>query len=428
MQGGVNVLLYTTIGDIIRKYRERANLSITQLANLSGLSKGAVSKIERGDTKRPEMHTIKAIKNVLDIPYQEIVEHYITVEERVDVLLDLLLEAIQFSDAALASKVAAKFLVSSREDTYSLLERLYDFTTNVENTQFQLLLYNTITKYARDRGIPQYIARGLLQRYLIERDDFSKLSQTYQNGKEIVNYAHFLPVDERILMYYKLGVHAYNLRLFEDCINLCKNVVEEDLTESKLKVDATIAIYNCYYYLGDYESTEYYLNICSRYSLPHVQEEVKLMQAVLTGKKGDLDTAIDQLEHFVESAGDNTILHVANLLLELYLQRDRLAEIEVLLRHEERIKKVPLRTPYKKTEMARFIKQKGDYYLRKGQYDDAINFYLHSALEYGKVNEHEKGYETINHIVSHFIKNDENMNLEVLKKLQKVYNILSKEK
>lgn len=67
MGDSVGVLHYTTIGDMIKRYREREQLTITQLANLSGVHKGVISKIELGDTKRPELRTIKPIANVLGI-------------------------------------------------------------------------------------------------------------------------------------------------------------------------------------------------------------------------------------------------------------------------------------------------------------------------------------------------------------------------
>ncbi|WP_083989774.1 helix-turn-helix domain-containing protein [Brevibacillus sp. WF146] len=44
---------------------------MTQLANLAGIHKAVISKIENGDTKRPEWKTIKAIASILDIPYEQ---------------------------------------------------------------------------------------------------------------------------------------------------------------------------------------------------------------------------------------------------------------------------------------------------------------------------------------------------------------------
>jgi transcriptional regulator with XRE-family HTH domain len=74
MGGSGNVLLYTTIGELIRKYRERANLTITQLANLAGIHKAVISKIENGDTKRPEWKTIKSIQRIKGV-YDEVMTY-----------------------------------------------------------------------------------------------------------------------------------------------------------------------------------------------------------------------------------------------------------------------------------------------------------------------------------------------------------------
>ncbi|WP_338010433.1 helix-turn-helix domain-containing protein [Brevibacillus thermoruber] len=160
MGGSGNVLLYTTIGELIRKYRERANLTITQLANLAGIHKAVISKIENGDTKRPEWKTIKAIASILDIPYEQLLECYMDVEQRPDVLLELISEAIEFSDIPLASKVALKFLESPREDTYTSLERLYTFTGAVTNTEARLLCTTSSLHTRENEGYLHTLQKG----------------------------------------------------------------------------------------------------------------------------------------------------------------------------------------------------------------------------------------------------------------------------
>ncbi len=55
-----------------------------------------------------------------------------------------------------------------------------------------------------------YIAKGLYQKYMIERNDFSKLNETYQSGKNVLDYVNILSDKERILLYYGLSVHAYS--------------------------------------------------------------------------------------------------------------------------------------------------------------------------------------------------------------------------
>ena len=58
------------IGARIRLFRERAGLSVTELANRAGLSKSTVSKIEKGRISSP-ISTLIRIAQVMDVPVAE---------------------------------------------------------------------------------------------------------------------------------------------------------------------------------------------------------------------------------------------------------------------------------------------------------------------------------------------------------------------
>lgn len=395
-------MIYTTIGELVKNYRGQANLTLSQLANITGISKGVLSKIENGDTKRPELKTIKPLAKTLHIPYAEIMEHYLELEQRTEVLRDLLLEAVTMAHGQLAAKAALRYLQSPQEESCTSLERLYELASSVEDRTIKLALFETIIKYATEHGVQQYVARGLLQKYLIERDDFSKLEATYHSGKYVLYYRDFLPALERIVAHYKLGVHAYNLRLFEECINLCQQVIAEDRSESRIKADATLAICNAYYYLEDFRLAEHYLELFGRYPYPHVAETVKVMTGAINGKKGNLDLAIAQLNACLTDSSDNTTIHIVTELFEIYLKKGDLSAIEDLLKLEERITDVKIITPFKKSELALFYKLKGDYYMLTGKYEDGINSYMKSAVEYGKVGSHTKVQECIHLIIDYY--------------------------
>lgn len=421
-----DVLLYTTLGELVQKYRKRANLTISEVARLSGVSKGVISKIENGETKRPELKTIRPIAQALDIPFIQIIEHYIDVDQRPEVLRELLMEAIQLSHLPLVSKVALRFLQSPYEDSHSSLERLHEIAASVHDTTFKLSLYEVMIQYARTRGIQRFLAKALLQKYLIERDDLTRLEETYHSGKYMLHYHDFLSPEERILMYYKLGVHAYNLRVYEECIDFCQQVVLEDQTNSRIKADATLAICNSYYYLGDYQLTEYYLKEYGKYTFPGVEDNVKIVKAVLDGKKGNVKPAIAQLKEFLMTAGDNAILHAVNQLFELYKQTNDLAGMNELLQFEHRLNNIAMVTPYKKAQYAYYYKLKGDFLVRKERFEDAIDCYLTSVLEYAKVSAHDQSYECVEIILSLCSDKLKDNNSHILKKLQNIYNKLRK--
>ncbi|WP_259391962.1 helix-turn-helix domain-containing protein [Paenibacillus thiaminolyticus] len=100
-----------SIGELIQRYRHKRDMTLSQLAELTGLHKGTISKIENGDVKRPEYKTIRPLVETLQIPLETLVELHITVENRADTLLFVLQDVIQHSGTAeLVTKVGRKFL------------------------------------------------------------------------------------------------------------------------------------------------------------------------------------------------------------------------------------------------------------------------------------------------------------------------------
>ncbi|MEC0121747.1 hypothetical protein P4H50_22690 [Paenibacillus apiarius] len=114
-----------------------------------------------------------------------------------------------------------------------MIEKLNQTVVSAQNEPIQLSLYNLIVDYSRSHGIMPYIAKGLYQKYMIERNDFSRLNQTYQSGKYVLDYVNFLSHKERILLYYGLSVHAYSLMYYHDAIELGNYVWKMDKASLK---------------------------------------------------------------------------------------------------------------------------------------------------------------------------------------------------
>ncbi|WP_240470124.1 helix-turn-helix domain-containing protein [Brevibacillus laterosporus] len=162
-------LTFTTLGELIKEKRLSLEMSLSDLGRVTGVSKGVISKIESGETKRPELRTLKPIADVLEITYEEIIDLYVDMQLRDDVLEGFLAEAIEIANISLLTKVAKKFLENPKKDTYTLLEELYNLTASLKNNEVRVSLYNTIIKYARAHGESQYIAKGLSKVYDRER-------------------------------------------------------------------------------------------------------------------------------------------------------------------------------------------------------------------------------------------------------------------
>lgn len=427
MESNLNVLLHTTIGDLIRQHREEANLSLSQLAHQSGVDKAGISRIERGETKRPELRTVQLLADVLGIPYEVYVSHYIDVEQRPDVLHDMLMEAIRLANISLAAKVALRFLESPHKDSYDLIEQLFQTAINTTDPEMKLALLNHIIDFSRNHGIQTYFAKGILHKYLMDRDDFSKLDSTYHTGKNIIQYDNFLSHEEKILLYYKLGVHAYVLRLYKECSELCEHVIRNDNRDSCFKAEAFFALCNSYYYLGDYTRAKYYLEEYSKFSFPNVAENVRFMTGSINGKTGNTDLAVAQLESFLEHSSDFNIIYIVTTLFELYLEKKDYSGIENLLCFEERISQVNIRTPFKRYIYAYFYRLKGDYLMHRQATAVAFECYIKSACEYMELSMHTQAFECLGFITNTAIENGSiELYKDVLQKMNSMYSMLSK--
>ncbi|MBN3522265.1 XRE family transcriptional regulator [Paenibacillus apiarius] len=375
-----------TFGDLIRNYRYEANLSLAQLGELAGLSKGTISKLENGEVKRPDFKTVHALAKVLQIPFDDIIEKYTMMENRSDILLSILHTSVE-SAPSLSVKVAIRFLHSVNKDSEELVEELYRTTEGIQNASIKLLLFTLIGNYARDHGMMHYVAKGLMQQYLIERDDFSKLRSTYQSGKSVLYFAGFLPKEEQALLYYKLGVHAFYLRLFQESMELCAKAVELKPANDRLLANSIGIICDANCELGNYDLANFYLQQYSKFSYQHVKENVQLLTATIYTAKGNTDDAISILQMLLYECQDQSLLHIVNELLDLYLKTENISEAEELLQHEEKITTIPYNTPYRQSELARFFKLKGDYFFLKNDSESSVTYYIKSAIDYVKVND-----------------------------------------
>lgn len=124
--------------------------------------------------------------------------------------------------------------------------------------------------------------------YLIERDDFTRLRAVYESGKHIVQYAQSLTSEDRVTLYYKLGVHALNLCLYQQSIELCLHVLREADANNWYYINALGIIRDSYFYIENYEKSEYYSRLYSQYDYPHIKTYSILMTASLNAKRETL--------------------------------------------------------------------------------------------------------------------------------------------
>ncbi|MFW5437967.1 helix-turn-helix domain-containing protein [Paenibacillus apiarius] len=415
-----------TLGELIHYHRHKKDISLNKLQELVGIDKGSLSRIENGEIKRPDFNIIQSIAAELDIPSDDIVELYIEIGHKSHVIYSFLQKALETpSNESLVAKIAVKYLESSNEDSLDLIEKLHQTVVSAQNEPIQLSLYNLIVDYSRSHGIMPYIAKGLYQKYMIERNDFSRLNQTYQSGKYVLDYVNFLSHKERILLYYGLSVHVYSLMYYHDAIELGNYVVENGQGESQ--ANATHNVCNAYYQLGRYDACHSFLEKYSKYSYSFVTDNVKLMTGFINGKTGNIDLAIAQFKKYLDDPSSYNLIHAVTELLELYLNKnDLLAANQLLLYEDELTESIsqPHTTPYKKSRLAYYYRIKGQLLLRNNQEKDAIDSLLISALKYAKIGRFTEAFDSLSFITQTMMKDSSIINSEMIQKIDVVFKTI----
>ncbi|NEZ45406.1 helix-turn-helix domain-containing protein [Paenibacillus alvei] len=414
-----STLIQKTIGELILDTRRASNMSITQLSDLSGVNRGAISRLENNDVKRPEFAAIYALSVALQIPFDTIVHYYVDTEKRSDVLLHILSVSIQQnSDIDLIRKVATKYLEAPNEDSFDLTEKLYQHIDSIEDTSVKLSIYNLIVEYSRSHGIMPYIAKGLYQQYLIERYDLNRLKDTYYNGKYIINYADFLSQQEQIELYYKLAIQAYNLKFYHESIEHCKKLLTLNSAESPHRVNALWILRDANFALGKYEESELYSLQYKQFNYPNSQEHTVFMEALYNSVKGNTDKAINELRAFLETCSDTFILGATRHLLQLYLKVKNFAEARALIENSRVNSSIldegnPL-TYYGYGEYQRIL---GEYFSSIGEIDNSINHLVKGLMCFSKIKDIIKEKECLNTIIHIHIKNNIPMTGQILEDL-----------
>ncbi|MDO3679441.1 helix-turn-helix domain-containing protein [Paenibacillus ehimensis] len=379
-----------TISDIIFQLRKEKNLTYAELEKLTGVGKPVLQKLEKGSTKRPEFKTVKAITSAFPEAYQELIECYIRIENRTEVLYEVLQDVLSSEEPSLASKVALRLLENPSNETEDALQRLYYFTQGVSDSSLRLELYNVIVKYSRKHGVMNYIAKGLLQKYLIERLDLKRLEQTFQDGLEIIHYIDFLSNEEKVIYYFRMGLHAHNTKKYRECIEFCENGMVLEKNESELKARAHLSMINSYSALKNYDKVEELLDVFEKYEYDFVYEAAKHTRAVTKARKGEYEIAVPLLEENLRVFSPRFRLNIVDELFEIYLKIDNLDACSKLLEKENEIMNTCPDDPNIYRAKGKYYRHKGHYQLTIGVIDEGVKSFASSLQYLNKINAFEE--------------------------------------
>jgi tetratricopeptide (TPR) repeat protein len=340
----------------------------------------------------------------------------------------LIKEAIDLPDKPLLSKIALRFLQTPYEDSFQLITRLFDFVETISDTSIKLTLYDVIVKYARDHGIQKFLAKGLLQKYLIERYVFKRLEDTFHNGREILNYTDFLSHEEKVILYYRMSLHAYALKKYESCIELGRLGHHEDTTCNELKERVALAICNSYMFLGNFSALKEHLAIYEQLNYQFIIERLNYFRAIMLSRTGNYAEAIPLLRECLKEVSDGNRIHRVNELLEALFHVNDLQSIQEILETEEKKFCLLDNDPNQYSGLGKYYRFKGTFLLKNGSFDEGMKAYLQSFHYYAQINAFKEMAACSDDIYSYHLLHQKTMNLELLGKLQAIYNIINKKK
>ncbi|UHA72737.1 helix-turn-helix domain-containing protein [Paenibacillus sp. 481] len=415
----------TPLGELIHRYRKQVDMTLAHLESLINVSKGSLSRIENGETKKPDFKIIQATASVLNIPFHEYVEIYIEIEQKSASLMSILEIAITSpQNAWIAPKIATKFLETEREDSVTLIEKLYSITLTINDNHVKIDLYQSIIDYSRGHGIMPYIAKGMYRQYEIVRNDFSKLQSTYDSGKNILNYSDFLNPAEQLRLYYRLAIHAFSLMKYEESIELSQFVIQNDEQNGVLKANAIFNICNCYYYLGRYENSKSYLAEYSKFSLPHIEDNAKMMTGCISGKTGNLELGVKQLEAYLSDPSEYNITYAVVQLMDFYIIKKDFNSAKYLFKYEEQMilsLQDRLATPENRAKLAYYYKLKGDLLLSDNDARDALACYRISTLKYAGISNFEKAFDSLSFITKAIVDDSSLLDMDLILEFNQLF-------
>nr|WP_278431147.1 helix-turn-helix transcriptional regulator [Brevibacillus laterosporus] len=418
----VDSLTFTTLGELIKEKRLSLAMSLSDLGRGTGISKGVISKIESGETKRPELRTLKPIADVLEITYEEIIDLYVDMQLRDDVLEGFLAEAIEIANISLLTKVAKKFLENPKKDTYTLLEELYNLTASLKNNEVRISLYNTIIKYARSHGESQYIAKGLYQKYMIEREELKHLEESFKVGEEVLHYVDFLSQEEKITLYYRMALHAHNIKKYDKCVELGKMGIQEDETKNDLKESVALAMCNSFVEFEDHASLHLHLDECEKEEYRFIIECINYYRAIILSQRGDYEKAIPLLQECLEEVKGIRRLYRLNRLLEALSKAGKIELIREIIQSEEKHFSFNPVTPHQYAQIGMYYKFTGNFLIENGQFDLGIEQLLQSISYYALIGSYMDIIECSKEIFYYHALFKKHTKFEIAGKLNELYN------
>ncbi|MGG0753009.1 helix-turn-helix domain-containing protein [Brevibacillus laterosporus] len=365
-----------TFGHIIKKFRESKGLSISEVENAVNITH--LRRLENGRIEHPKLQTLEKVVNFLGIPWEEIAEPYALKQANRETIISIVKKVLPVITQDSLYNITHHFIVIS-SSIQSGIDDLAMYADSLEKGKEASKLYSVLSKHALNYHKNDLLANFLLSEYLIRRDgDFTG---SYYLGKRVIDHAHLLITEKKVLAYYKVGVHASLLKDYTYSNDCLKKIVEDDSLISSFKEKAYHAYYNNLINVERIEEGEKYLEEYALKFNKYKSSNYIIDKASIHSKRGNIGEAILMLEEYLRKfKEDHDTIVAVNLLLELYMKSNKFDQARELYRYEELFKRMThendLRGPFNKNTYGLYLRLKGRLEYLVGNFKGAVESIL----------------------------------------------------
>nr|WP_162305519.1 helix-turn-helix transcriptional regulator [Brevibacillus laterosporus] len=369
-----------TLGDVIGKYRVEMGLSISDVESATKITR--LKRIENGTVGQPKLQTLDKLIDFLEIPLEAVAEKYASKVNNKEVVMEMVRRVLPTMQKESLFNITNHYISICSSATAGINE-LSQLASETQEKTYASLLYSVLATHAITYNKNNLLAEFLFYEYMFERD--LDLTKSYYLGRRLLDNAHMLDEEKRIIAFYKVGVHARLLKRYDESIDYLRTVVEDHSisSTSSYKEKAYPAFYTNLITVGRVEEGEHYLEEYAKTFNRYDSSSYIIDKATIYFKNQKTQKALSMLEKYMENfeTHHNTIVAI-NLLLEIYIKTNQFDKARDLYRFEDKfdllIEKNNRMGPFNQMYFGLYLRLKGRVEFLLGGIHDAVEALLDS--------------------------------------------------
>ncbi|QDX91037.1 XRE family transcriptional regulator (plasmid) [Brevibacillus laterosporus] len=370
-----------TLGQLIHTYRKKCGKSIADIKKETNISEKALRRLESDLTNHPKLETVEKVAKSLVIPFTEIVGKVVPIQKNQECVKEILIRVLPEASKSLLTEVVHQYVTLGQDVRKGLIDvlNIAEETNSISSAE---KLYSVLGKHAMSYQECDIMAAAMFEEYLIARD--KDMSNSYYLGKRLIEVSNFLTEENRVIAYYKVGVHALIIKKpYESNEFLGKIVLDSTIRDTVFKEKAYHAFYNNLIDIGDIDRADQFLEEYALKFNKYESSYYKIDKAIVYARRNDVGRAIPLLEKYLEDYEfhHNTIVAI-NELMQLYIKSNNMHEARKLYCFEEIVNKIleskNLKGPFNELYYGLYLRNKGRVEFLLGEVKNSVKALLGS--------------------------------------------------